>query len=334
MIYKAMTTAGFRLTRHDGDFGIEIETETKQEYMYPKSRFWKVDRDGSLRNFGVEYILKSPLSLEQCKDALEEFKDMTSALKFLVSPYTSVHVHCNMMNETFKGMANFITTYILFENALLRYSGPERESNLFCLSFRDAEGCLDNAHTVLAAINSKTLKRTSISEDAAKYSALNFATFSRIGSLEIRTFRGTHDISEIQKWLQIIQKIREFSRIPDMDPVRIVDLAYRDPIEFYNVVFGDLASELNYPDKGELLSNNLWYASKIAKISKDWNTFGVPKAKPETAEVAKGRIDNVSLEMFGVPFDRLDAAFKQILVLEQVQIMYGDQPILNDGGDR
>lgn len=49
-------------TRHDGQYGIEIETETLDSYDVPKFKFWKVDRDNSLRNFGVEYILKAPVS--------------------------------------------------------------------------------------------------------------------------------------------------------------------------------------------------------------------------------------------------------------------------------
>ena len=61
----------YGLRRHDGDFGIEIETESEDQYKYPKSRFWDFHPDNSLRHFGVEYVLKAPMSLS--KNSLRAF---------------------------------------------------------------------------------------------------------------------------------------------------------------------------------------------------------------------------------------------------------------------
>src|SRR5690242_2495326 len=112
--------------------GLEIETETKEPYDIPRFSFWAVHADGSLRDFGQEYVLVQPLAIEQIPLALDEFKDKTKGIKFIQdSLTTSVHVHLNFLDQSFQTLGNFLILYTMFENLLIRYSGEDRLSNLF-----------------------------------------------------------------------------------------------------------------------------------------------------------------------------------------------------------
>ena len=313
------STLKFTGDRHLGELGIEIETERDKEYEYPRSKFWRCTRDGSLRKFGVEYILKSPVNLDEARQALDEFESFDNKYKFdKDSVSTSVHVHVNMLNDTFKTMANFMVIYALSEPLLIRYSGPDRLSNLFCLPFRDAEGTLPYYTQMLSYIARNAFNRVKINEEAVKYSALNCASLTKLGTLEIRTFRGETDIKVIHRWLSIIMKMKEFARQEDLDPYKILDLWREKKIGFFEEVFGEYTNEL----KGKLsdkeietliLEKNQYYAAKFATTCRDWSKFGVLKIKPVYRLQLKDELDYISLDLFKQSYETLGYASKLVV---------------------
>lgn len=99
-------------------------------------KFWFAQIDPSLRGkFNQEYTLKQPVRFQgELDSALNEFQESTKNIKFIKNSITSsVHVHLNFLNSTFREMGNFITAYALTENLLSNYAGENRKSNLFCL---------------------------------------------------------------------------------------------------------------------------------------------------------------------------------------------------------
>jgi len=175
-----------------GEIGLEIETEVKTLEDYPQGYraivgsgdfgipYWTSHRDGSLRNFGIEYVLKNPVSYEDIPDVLFAFGSFARNVKFLPDPVKcSDHVHLNFMNASARTLGNFLTLYLLYENLLIKYSGPNRFSNMFCLPMRDAEENLNNILKILEIIKGSKGK---ISEEECKYSCLNTAAFTHYGS--------------------------------------------------------------------------------------------------------------------------------------------------------
>lgn len=307
--------------RHSGELGIEIETEREREYEYPKSKFWRCTRDGSLRKFGVEYVLKSPVNLEEATLALQEFKKFDEKYSFdKNSISTSVHVHVNMLNDTFVTMANFMTIYALMEPLLIRYSGPDRLSNLFCLPFRDAEGTIPHYVQMLSYISRNAFNRMKLSEDTVKYSALNCAPLTKIGTLEIRSFRGETDIDVIHKWLCIIMKMKEFCRQEKMTPIVILDMWKEKGLGIINEVFGEYTKELkgkmSDKDIEKLIKEkNQFYAARFATACRDWSKFGVIKIKPVYRTQLKEDLDNISRTVFGQNYENL--SYAQRLVTDE-----------------
>lgn len=190
-VYKALTSRGMSYAAHKGTFGLEIETETAEAYDVPKFSFWDVHRDGSLRNFGQEYVLKQPLDFnEHIPLALEEFRVKTSKgilISLELCSQTSVHVHINFLGETFQTLGNFLTIYSLTENLLIRMSGADRLSNLFALPICDAETTFFNMKNMLDGIKAKQYNSMVFDPEYTKYAAINLAALSRFGSLEIRS---------------------------------------------------------------------------------------------------------------------------------------------------
>lgn len=278
-----MTT--FRQIRTDfsfpigyGEVGIEIETEAKSPYDRPRSKYWDAKEDGSLRNVGVEYVLIKPLdhNSKEYNEALDEFDAFQKKIKFIDSPYTSVHVHLNMVDRELIHMANFITLYLIFENVLTRYCGPDRDGNLFCLKTKDAEQLYrvykDLIYNIDQGLGAKHCTRLVSSH--IKYSALNIANLRTLGSLEIRTHGGTTDVKEIRRWVDILMclynKAQKFS-----SPVEIVNL-FKDKkknIDLVKLIFGQNADYFSKEHIDNDIDKTLFYAASIATTVKDWSKY-------------------------------------------------------------
>lgn len=314
-IYDIMKSA-CRYTghRHTGEIGVEIETEvdTSKSYDYPKMKYWDAKPDGSLRGYGVEYVLKAPMAVGEFKEAaLKEFSAVDQKLKFNKgSISTSVHVHLNFQNDTYRTMVNFITAYVLTENLLIRFSGPDRLSNLFCLPFCDAEGVRDHYKNAIANIQKRNFARIQFNQERVKYAALNPCNLTTLGTIEVRSFRGETDPEVIQQWVDILMKLKEFSR-RDITPMDIIEMLRNyGASTFVDMIYGDYSKYLKVGKETEDLVygpklSNLITACEFAASCKDWRTFGILKIKPIYREKAKEELEAIAQQKFKHSFDKL-----------------------------
>lgn len=296
-------TFGNTYKNFSGDIGLEIETETTEEYKVPKFSFWTVHADGSLRGFGQEYVLKQPLDFDKTlPEALKEFKDKTKSIPFVKdSITTSVHVHLNFLNDDFVTLGNFLTAYSFVENLLIRYSGDDRLSNLFCLPICDAEETYKNIMRLVKALPDRAYGRLQFDVDSTKYGALNLSSLVRYGSLEIRSFRGTTDTDLIYTWVGILYSILRYSRQKGLIPPQIITAYKEKGIELLSDIFGEYRKLIRHKDEEKLLDDNLWYAVNIACGGvKDWTKIDpIPNAKkPKLSDLDKLSIDNFGVTSF------------------------------------
>jgi hypothetical protein len=317
MTIRSEFGSGYRFKKFSGDFGLEIETEAPSSNNYPNGFF--VQREGgpatrydlpslpefeghldnSLRHFGMEFVFKEPLSLKGAKAALEKFGKVTAGVPFLKGqPSTSVHVHINMLNRTPLEMANFMTLYTLFESILVDYSGEARRSNLFALPIRVAEEKLTNIkHLLLGFIEGNPMK-TTFSSSNVKYAALNVEPLHRIGSLEIRCFRGETNPEEILKWLQILQCLLDFASVPGVQPPKIVFACRDKGLDFFYEVFGDF-SRLFIEKKIDievLMKRNLWYAISLASLTDKWDEMNTMMSRRRAEEAERKKTVKKTIE--------------------------------------
>ena len=180
-----------------GDVGIEIEVEGLEPLPTMDSEYWMSKKEDSLRNHGMEYITKGPLKRgERLKEAVTLACKKINVRKTVKNcPRTSIHVHVNVSNYTLTQIVTGVTAFWLVENLLARYCGEDRESNLFCLRLKDAEGVLD--------LFSKSLDGNapfSRLNNHVRYAGLNTSALTMHGSLEVRLKGGTTDPEEIIEW--------------------------------------------------------------------------------------------------------------------------------------
>lgn len=309
--------------RHSGLYGIEIETETKTPYNIPPMKFWDSKGDGSLRDFGVEYILKVPLSKNELDIALREFEDKTKGIKFVEdSISTSVHVHINFLNETFKTLGNFLTTYVLVENVLMRYAGSDRLSNLFCLPICDAE---ENFHVIMDMCNFLAQRKYGsafqINNDAVKYAGLNLAALPRFGSIEIRTMRGVTDNKTIKEWIGILDSIVEFSR-GKIAPGDIVKGYEKIGANILKDIFRNYYNVIQHPDQEQLLLKNLHYAVRIA-AAVDWDCIDTP---PDSLKKKMVNLNKLANEIYKQNYEALSAMQQRHVLIRHEELRGNKKP--------
>lgn len=302
----------FKFKEKLGQFGIEIETEVKSIKEYPDGWIeeyidkhgdpaircpkllptWDVHIDSSLRNYGLEYVLSTPLNFEEACNAVDLFGVRTVGVKFLKdAPGTSVHVHINMADETALVMGNFLTTYLLYENILIEFSGELRRSNLFALPTRVAETTANNIARMFAQYEKADPFALSFSPESVKYAALNLACLTKLGSLEIRSMRGVTDPEMIKTWLGIIYQILVYARTDGLTPRAILrDYRHHDQ-ELFDEIFGGyspiLRERLTEADFDLLIEKNLWYAKEVADSVKDWDNISTVFSRQPKVEKPK-----------------------------------------------
>lgn len=211
----------FRLPAHhrtDGDVGIEIEVEGINIPFAKK--WWRNEEDGSLRGpENREFVLAKPLSLGQCKEALDYldqlYVDNVSVVHDTVR--AGVHVHINCQRLTLIQLYNYITLYVVLEELLVRWCGEYREGNLFCLRTGDAEFFLRRV------AQAAQLRRFDVlHHDDLRYCSINVKALGQYGSLEFRSMRGTRDLNLIYKWAEMLLNLREAAKQYE-DPRQIIE---------------------------------------------------------------------------------------------------------------
>lgn len=162
--------------------GVEIELENTSGRM--NSPYWVEKSDGSLRNNGREYVLRSPLG------GVDLFKALSVAGKHFYdtkpdpSWRCSTHVHLDVRDMEVKDLKSLILLYTIFEEVMFKCSGYNRYINNFGPAFGFAQQQITE------------LSRAWHKEDRdfidhllgtwSKYSSLNLLPISRFGSVEFR----------------------------------------------------------------------------------------------------------------------------------------------------
>jgi len=180
---------------------VELEIENTNEDAAEGMRGFKVERDGSLRNNGLEFITY-PMRYNVLCERLEKFFANNEFNESNYSERCSVHVHANCRDLTFDQVASIVLIYQVVEKLLFNFIGDDRDKNIFCvplsetsITYRLVKRLSDNSNSVL--------------RDWNKYTALNLLplTSPTQGTIEFRHMGGTHNVEFIKTWLRMICRI-------------------------------------------------------------------------------------------------------------------------------
>lgn len=225
-------------------FGIEVEVENLEEAPAGGGLFWSVTDDGSLRNFGREYISR-PLRGNQVEYALQNLFNCLKDFPYEFTPRCSIHVHCNARTMTPDQLNNMLMVYIIFEKLLFRFIGADRDKNIHCVPITNS--------SVIEEIVEVVYGLKTPQHGWMKYTALNLVPLSSKGTIEFRHMHGTDNIEKIMTWINIILKMKLYAYKTETDIAKqeIFDLNSNSQYQqFVTRVFGQFT---------DVLLNNISY---------------------------------------------------------------------------
>lgn len=278
-------------------FGLEIELEGLGIRTEKASirNYWAIHEDNSLRNAipgragganqTCEYVSIAPLNEKNTFTGLKNMFDFLNSPGVEVFPSyrTSIHIHINCAMETWRTVYNFITLCIIFDELLASKNGEHRVGNNFCLRFVDAQGPIE-------ALVSSISQYGNIFEFPAnvRYSAINFASLRKFGTIEFRSLECNTDFERTAAWIRVCQKLKEAAR-EFQNPVEILGLFSRyTEVEFGARILGDSFGQ--YADspnlrqvlrRGMRLAQDFAYSSswKNKTLKEDTDTVPVDRYK-------------------------------------------------------
>ena len=204
--------------------GVEIENETRVPFDLPMVLGWSNHREGSLRNFGFEYVSHRPVPYNNVKDHLGYlFHDLNLAkgnLKLSNSCRTSTHVHLDASYMLYGDVITFAVIYWMLEEFLSNFCGETRKGNLFCI--RSSCDSLSAQSIIAQSLRRLTPFPDDLVGDDMRYGSLNFSSLAKFGSLESRLMRGVDNAEEAMIWVSILQRIKKFAN------------GFNNPITFKN----------------------------------------------------------------------------------------------------
>ena len=200
-----------------GDVGVEIEMEADgMPSADSVSKYWRLERDPSLRGESGEFVLRTPLPVEDLDKAFTEIKKALKShdTKVRDTYRAGIHVHVNVQELSPKQLITFIATYFMMEEVLLSYCDKSRSGNHFCLRMSDASYALDLISEAVAKSDLSLLN----TEDL-RYASLNVTSLFKYGSIEFRALESTVDFNKIKRWATVLHQLKEFAKTNPGPPV-------------------------------------------------------------------------------------------------------------------
>lgn len=259
-----------------GEFGIEIEVEGGP-FPEGSPTNWQRVEDHSLRNGGVEYVIRNPLREDNVRGALETLRDFLGDTPLSFTYRTSVHVHVNVQDLTIKQWVNFLVAFTILEEALVDVVGPKRAGNKFCLRAVDADETLRQVRDNLRSGNI-----TAGLGGDLKYASMNIVATLTHGTLEFRAMEGNLDVDRITQWVNVLSRIKDYARQAD-DPTAIVgEMSRWGPAMWAARVLpdNDLTRQLfARQDINDVLYDGVRVAQDLA-FGTDWTNDAPPAEAP------------------------------------------------------
>lgn len=250
--------------KYPDGYSIEIEAEFSGGCDIRTSAF-VVKNDGSLMNFGLEFVSKTPKSKE---DLIRDVKNLLSKPPFnrdyIETERTSTHIHYNVQNWTNNELFTFLAVYYSIEGVLFKYVGKSRISNLFCLPLYDAEYS-DELFLNLYKQDYRSIRRRF---ETYKYAALNIASVARLGTIEFRHMYGTKNPEQIWEWLEVLDQIINVSK-SFKSPEEVFDEFNRDREGLLRRILGRFTTRLWCRDWWELMDLNYSKMFNITNIKEE-----------------------------------------------------------------
>lgn len=234
--------------------GVEVELERAHSLLNKNWEYWSLKGDGSLRDEGIEIVFNRPYQGTDIILALDEMQSNIEGTPVQCTEYCSTHLHMNFLSSTPDEVMNFLCLYLLFEDGLARFCGPNRENNLFCLTVSNAEEQLEVYRQMYRNRENNILRPISRrgGQRALKYSALNIAALTQYGTIESRLMYGIKEKGVLLRWMNTLMRIRTHAlRMNSVQDI-LVEASAQGLMAFVQEVLGDTLNAEEFFRENEL----------------------------------------------------------------------------------
>lgn len=267
---------------------IRLGIEVEQEYEGDGARHsvtrntpalnnaeWRVTRDGSLRNYGVEFV-SNILYPYQVRSSLQTLLPVLDRGTYSWRSGIHVHVECaDMSAEQLRSMAQL---YAVMEPLIFAWEGTNRQESRFCVPWYTAPR---GVHEMFTAINSNDADLISMSLNSfGKYTSLNMIPLTRQGTVEFRHMQTTGDLDKIIEYVNMCLGIVSAGK-QNLDALSVLSSS-TDAASFISSIFGDYCPTLG---RGTADTDLLWRGVDVA------NTIAIAELRHDTEE------DNMEVDM-------------------------------------
>lgn len=270
-------------------FGLEIELEGRKLKTMKEAitKYWSIHPDGSLRvhkpeSEALEYVFNKPYNMEDTKKALAvlyEYLNTNPGTEVFDSYRTSIHVHVNCLQDTVRTVMNFLTLSIIFDELFVSQNGERRIGNNFCLRAKDAEGQI--ADIIRSVTQYGSIYNLSPND---RYSAINFSSLIKFGTVEFRSLECTLDYKRVMHWIKTLQALKEASRQYENPREIISKFSRRGPLGFIVSHLGEqYEMYAKVPGAHQMLHNGMRLAQDFAFCS-DWRQPEKGEIKPPSSK--------------------------------------------------
>lgn len=271
-VYEIFGKKPFQKDKSEAVIGLELENESIEPVDFPQVTNWRYHNEGSLRYWGMEYVLTPPLPIDKALINTQILLKSLSKINLTNSHRTSVHVHFDVTHYTFPDIANFAATYWLVEDILADFAGNHRKNNLFCLRMKDAKHIINS---LVNCVQKKTFYNDLAFNENQRYGSINLNAVQKFGSLEFRMMRGTDKYDDIATWVEALNRVRLFAlKFATPKELRNFFLKEISAEDLPEAIFGNITKKLTDTSReiqAETIRENFLFLEPLLLSGKDWD---------------------------------------------------------------
>lgn len=225
--------------------GLEFEYENPKGFPWQdwwqrgqpalQAYFNAVD-DGSLRDGGLEFVLKEPLMGKDLEDSLHVLLDNPPPLAMTYR--TSVHVHIDARDMSIEELKVAGLLYALTEAGMFMWIGGNRAESNYCVPWYESPEYTASRTKQLYGLGAMTKAlMQNMSNGIARYQALNLNALRKHGTLEYRHMGEHYGIPHVTHWIKMCMAHKAAARSMTLREAERLILV--GPEEVYTTVFGE-----------------------------------------------------------------------------------------------
>jgi hypothetical protein len=295
---------------------LEHEYEGVKEPALPRQTcadFWTHHEEGSLKDYGAEYVFATPLFGVDAYNAIEWLVAYAKDSGWKCTKRTGIHVHLDVRDLTVPQLAGLCILYAAVEPILYTWVGDGRDSSHFCIPLYRADAALTGACSIIRSAfqddRADGHNALELAGEFQRYAGFNLQALHKFGSIEFRQLQTTHDFNRIVDWVNIVMSLKAAAfKLPQSDGAVVRMIQRMGAKELLRYVYPEQLAEKLYTVKSEeeFVIRGLPSARDIAVHgcgSADWVKKDFPKGEHKgfikwlkAAREAKKEVDMESLD--------------------------------------